>query len=471
VTVGSGCPLPLGPLCGVVGSATGSIAGGVLSAIVDWVVTGASWLLDQIGHTLSASTSVDLNATWFASHYAVMVAIAGAVALPMLLVATIQAVYTQSPGLLTRAVLVNLPLAALLTAVAVKLVELGLGITDVFCSTISGGSGTDLTRLLTGIATALVASGGSSVPTFVVALGALVVVAGALVLWLELIVRQAAVYVAVLFLPLALASLVWPAVSHWSRRLVETLTALVLSKFVIVAVLSLAVGAIGSGTGFPAVLAGGALLLLAAFTPFTLLRLVPLIEAGAALQLEGARQRVRQALTSPPTGAASFALRQARQATMTVGTPGSGTVVEPEPPGGPTVTGGGAADGSPDVGGAGAFGAGAFDTELDVGGGVSSTGAALGVPPGPLWQGIPGTKEAVEAFLLNQEVEPDSVGGLPGVQMPLWGGNEPANRFVPGPMDDWGTDDLGDLMPTSRDDMGPVLSWPRNADERGTGIP
>ncbi len=97
---------------------------------------------------------------------------------------------------------------------------------------------------------------------------ALLIAVAAFVLWMELLIRAAAVYVAVLFLPLALATLVWPAVAHWCRRLVETLAALILSKFVIVATLSLAAGAVASGSirigdavrGFTAVLAGGALL-------------------------------------------------------------------------------------------------------------------------------------------------------------------------------------------------------------------
>ena len=79
-------------------------------------------------------------------------------------------------------------------------------------------------------------------------------------LWLELLIRSAAVYVAVLFLPLAIATLVWPAVSHWCRRLVETLAALILSKFVIVAVLSLAAGALSSGTAGTGVHGAGLLL-------------------------------------------------------------------------------------------------------------------------------------------------------------------------------------------------------------------
>ncbi len=106
-----------------------------------------------------------------------------------------------------------------------------------------------MTSLLTGVTSGLVAAAADpSLASFVLLLVALLVAVAAFVLWLELLIRAAAVYVAVLFLPLALATLVWPAVSHWCRRLVETLAALILSKFVIVAVLSLAAGAVASGT-------------------------------------------------------------------------------------------------------------------------------------------------------------------------------------------------------------------------------
>ena len=148
--------------------------------------------------------------------------------------------------------------------------------------------------------------------TFVLLLVGLLVAMGAFVLWLELLVRAAAVYAAVLFLPLALATLVWPAISHMCRRLVETMAALILSKFVIVATLSLAAGAISSGTagtgdagsGFASVLAGGALLVLATFVPFSILRLIPMIEAGAVGHLDGL-------LGSGTTGALTRAPRTA----------------------------------------------------------------------------------------------------------------------------------------------------------------
>ena len=207
----------------------------------------------------------------------------------------------------------HLPLALLLGAVAVQLVQLALAATDslsaAVSSTSSGDIGSDPLQSLAGALAGQARGRARRCPAFVTLLGALFVSFGALLLWVELLVRAAAVYVATLFFPLAMASLVWPAVSQWCRRLVETVAALVLSKFVIVAVLSLAVGALGAGDGsFSSELAGGALLLLAAFAPFTLLRLVPMVEAGATSQLEGVRHRVQQAALGGPRSAANLAL-------------------------------------------------------------------------------------------------------------------------------------------------------------------
>jgi hypothetical protein len=213
---------------------------------------------------------------------------------------------------------VHLPLALLLTGAAVQLVQLALAATDAMSAWVASSASGGIQRGLDAVGAGLVQTGGIGLPAFALLLGALLVAVGSFVLWIELLVRAAAVYAAVLFLPLALASLVWPAIAHWCRRLVETLAALILSKFVIVAVLALAVGALSSGTagtgssgaGFASVLGGGALLVLAAMTPFTLLRLIPVVEAGAVQHLEGARQRTRQAVGSLPRTAASYALGQ-----------------------------------------------------------------------------------------------------------------------------------------------------------------
>ena len=316
----------LNPICQV-GSLGGSIAASgfesVLDGISQWVASGAEWLLGQIGDVLVSTTTIDIGATWFRTHYGQMTALAGVVILPLLLVSTLQAVLRQNPGQLVRTFFVQLPLALLLAVVGIQIVVLSLSATDAMSTAIAGGTAGDVTSLLSGVSKGLVVSADDpSLANFVLLLVALLVAVAAFVLWLELLIRAAAVYVAVLFLPLALAILVWPAVSQWCRRLVETLGALILSKFVIVATLSLAAGAVSSGTagtgthgaGFSAVLAGGALLVMATFVPFAILRMIPAVEAGAVSHLDGLRSRGTSALTRLPRSAAGHVLNEGLQA-------------------------------------------------------------------------------------------------------------------------------------------------------------
>ena len=116
----------------------------------------------------------------------------------------------------------------------------------------------------------------------------------ALVLWIELAVRAAAISLALLFVPLVLLGLVLPATSHWVRRLGELLGALLFSKVVIAAVLALGIGSIGAPHGASGLVEGVALLLLAVLAPISVLRLVPLVEAGALAHLEGLGGRARR---------------------------------------------------------------------------------------------------------------------------------------------------------------------------------
>lgn len=312
----------LNPICQV-GSLGGSIAASgfesVLSGISQWVASGAEWLLGQIGDVLVSTTTIDVGASWFRTHYGQMTALAGVVILPLLLVSTLQAVLRQDPGQLVRTFLLRLPLALVLAVVAIQVVIMSLSATDEMSDAVAGGTGADVTHLLTGVTTGLVAaSADPTIASFVLLLISLLIAVAAFVLWLELLIRAAAVYVAALFLPLALVTLVWPAVSHWCRRLVETLAALILSKFVIVATLSLAAGAISSGTagagthgaGFSAVLAGGALLVMATFVPFAILRMIPVVEAGAVSHLDGLRARGTAAMRAVPRSAAGHVLNE-----------------------------------------------------------------------------------------------------------------------------------------------------------------
>jgi hypothetical protein len=117
-----------GSAAGAFGGRAGDGAKSLLSAIGAWVTQGAVWLLDQVGVVLSSTTNVDLGSSWFGARLGLMSELAASVLLPMLFIATIQAVYRQSAAALLRIFLVSLPAALLLTGVAVELVRIGMAI-------------------------------------------------------------------------------------------------------------------------------------------------------------------------------------------------------------------------------------------------------------------------------------------------------------------------------------------------------
>jgi hypothetical protein len=278
---------------GVGGAVAGYLARHALDAVNRWVAAGAGWLLTHAGRALEASSRPELGTAWFAGHYRVMLELAAVVAVPLLLVSAIQAIVRQDPGQLMRNAFIYLPFGLLLGAMAVELARLGVEAVDTMSASLANDTGLHVRGFLASLGppsrlAALTGSG--ALPAFVVLAILFILALGALLLWLELVVRSAAIEVAVLFVPLVLAGLVWPATAAWARRLAETLGALVVAKLVIVAVLVLAASALlrpGSGAGPAAVVEGTALLILAVASPFAILRMVPLVEAGSVAHLEG----------------------------------------------------------------------------------------------------------------------------------------------------------------------------------------
>jgi hypothetical protein len=265
-----------------------------LAAIGAWVLGGAKVALHETATVLSDTTTPQLRSTWFSSTYWRMAGIATVLTLPFLFAAAVQALMRSDLTLLARAALGYLPLAMLAVGIAAPVAMLLLVVSDqlsAFVSSAAGNASGHFLDFTSGVVGVLTVFSGSPFLAFLV--GGFTA-AAALALWLELLVREAAVYVIVLMLPLAFAALVWPARRVWAIRAVELLVALILSKFAIVAVLSLGGAAVSSsvsGHSITGAVAGGALVLMAAFAPWALLRLLPLAElaggAAGSLKAEG----------------------------------------------------------------------------------------------------------------------------------------------------------------------------------------
>jgi hypothetical protein len=268
------------------------------------VAAAGKFFLEKVGGLIHGTTSPDVvNADWFASQYRVMLALAVIIALPILLVSVAQSIVRADGMQAIRSAFVFLPLAAILSAVGPAMTQMLINISDWMSAALGGNAAADAQKFMSDAGSALAGLGAGSVnpaaPVFGVLLGALIVTLGALSIWLELLLRAAAIYISVLFLPLALAAMIWPAGWRWCRRLIEFLIAIIFAKVFIVAIINLAAAGLargGLGDKFEGVLAGGALLLMAAFTPIALLKLIPLAEA-AVVTAGHQRAALRQATT------------------------------------------------------------------------------------------------------------------------------------------------------------------------------
>lgn len=426
---------PIGDACdAVTGKAVGAITSpvanaiegvgkGIFDQITTWVSEGAGWLIEQVASEIEKTTSPNLTSEGFLAEYGQMAEISAVLAAAMVLLAILEAIAQGSWGILARAVLVNLPLAFIATSVAFVLVQMLLVATDGMCHGIAaathehsqrffksaiaglskagagagaaGGKGTP-----SGEATGAVGSA-VAVPLFVTFLTAIVGAFAAFFVWLELLAREASIYVVALFLPPTFATAIWPRWSGALRRACELLVVVISSKFVTVTIIALAASLVAAkdGTSIQPLLLASALMLLACFAPFMLLKLVPFAE-GAMSAAYGRRSAGGGAVSGLQLAYEVQMIRNMARSNMGASPPevwnvagggsggdsGSGGGSSPRP-----VGGGGGGSGSaraPGSSGANAGGAAVGASQGAAGAGAAG-GAAAGASPASAAASVP----------------------------------------------------------------------------------
>jgi hypothetical protein len=311
---------PVGDACnsvtdGVVGAATApvtdalkGVGNDIFKQIAAWVTDGSAWLMGRVVKAIDTSTSPRLDTQGFVRQYRKVVEIAAVMAAAMLLLAVLEGLAQGSTGMLARAAFINLPLAFLGASIAFVVVQLLIGATDGLSHAMSSSTGSDGQRFFGDAIKSLGAAGGTAgqtignstggnpvsgavggasgsveVPLFVTFLAAVIGAFAAFFVWIELLMRDAAIYAVALFGPLSLAASIWPRWSGALRRTAELLVVVIASKFVIVSIVSLAASLVSHNSGqIEQILAASALMLLACFAPIVLLRLVPFAEGAMA---------------------------------------------------------------------------------------------------------------------------------------------------------------------------------------------
>jgi hypothetical protein len=376
-----------GAIGGLVGEAAGAVGNGILELLAKWMIGAATTVTTFISREMQKTTTPQLQSAWFQAQFAPMANLGAALGLLVTLIALASAAVRRSPDALA-ATLAGIARAGIGTGLVVAMTVIGLGIADQISSAVLSGSPHSFW------ATAAAAWGTSGFGGFgssaLAMLIALVEVFAALFVWLELIVRDAAIYLAVLFFPAALAAAIWPALAAWPGRLGRLLMLFVILKPVALIVLSFAGNAAVAGLSFSGgvsgsvgtILAATVIFALAAFAPWALMYLLA-ADAESAYVAAGVRAAGAGAIADGDGRSVRSAggLRNLA-ASGSAGSTGGGPPGSGGSPGG-SGGGGSPVSGGPSANGTGAAdGAGAGDGTLPVGAesiGAGSIGAAAGM--------------------------------------------------------------------------------------------
>lgn len=295
--------------------------------LVNALVHAASTVLTEVFGFFNGSSSVVLTSGWWTgpANQALLATIGKLTALMMVvfvLLAVLDGLLHGNPGEMLRSAFLQLPLSAFGTATVVAFTTVLLSVSDEMSGLFLSGGASDANAFV-GLFhdPAGVASAGL--------LGALftgLLVLGGVAVWVELLIRSAFIYFLIPIAYFLLAARIWrPARQAW-HRLVSIGLALIFAKPCIALALALGKNAIDgvaantngtvgtqAGAHLSALLIAAVLLLLAMFSPFVLLKLLPIAEAavvahGVSRAPARAAQSTAQAaygirmLTGPTTG-------------------------------------------------------------------------------------------------------------------------------------------------------------------------
>ncbi|MFD0340611.1 hypothetical protein ACFVH0_18355 [Streptomyces sp. NPDC127117] len=273
-----------------------------LSSLARGCADAAAWIVGKLSEAVKGTANVDFTNTKFLQQYAIVFAASTVLTLVLWLLAVakrairgvpLTTAISEAIGFLWLTVLAS----AFTPLILYTIVSATDGVTEVIAS--SSGGQTDV--FFGSFAEALKKGsdiGGGPIMLIVVSL---VSILAAGILWLELVIRAALLYVGALLGTVVYAGLVdknmWGHVRRWAGIMI----AVIMVKPVIVVVLGLA-GALSQNDGpnaFSAVVSGLAIILLAIFASAMIYRFVP----GFGDEIQGARTN-RKAATDGSQAAA-----------------------------------------------------------------------------------------------------------------------------------------------------------------------
>jgi hypothetical protein len=317
-------PPSLNPI-DIVHDVIGSAASNATETGVRWLVGGllsaVGWTFNELYGFIDKTTRPDVTAGWFAGAggpYRIMFGVGAAMLTLTLILSVGHAVWSGTGSGLSRTLLHDFPRTVAVMVGFLAFTTMAIELADALTGVLVGSFGGSATKFAGQVgALGEHASFGSGL--IVVGLMSMVLLVGCVVLFIELVLRAGFVYILVCFVPLALAADVWAPMRGTAQRAIRLLGGVILAQPVIALCLAIGGAALGdpatpttgattvvaaAGTGADlastvgVLLTGTAVVVLACFAPFVLLKLFPV---GDTTATAGAKA----AAIAPVTGAVS----------------------------------------------------------------------------------------------------------------------------------------------------------------------
>lgn len=262
----------------------------VLAVIFGFIADAVAAITSALAPTFNGdSTTVDLTGGWFNAEGGAAVTtltsvVAGALVLVFLLLALVRALFAGEFSAMWRASLIDVPVAFLGTAVTVLVASALLEIVDMASVTLLGADGEQLSAFSEALADAERLNGAGLLGI----LFGLLFIIGAVLVWIQLLVRAALIYIVIAFAPILWVTRAYPGTRSISRRGIEIAMALIVSKFVMAISFRLGAEALRGGAvttdevDLSAMLVGATIMLLTAFMPFAVFKVIPIVESATA---------------------------------------------------------------------------------------------------------------------------------------------------------------------------------------------
>ncbi len=257
--------------------------GKFVNSLISWIANTVVYSIAQILIILNNQTEPDIFSQNFNHYLRLMELTTAGLMLPLVMFAIIKHLITQNSQGLIKLATIDIPVSLMGTAIAIILIKYSLQLVDNLCAMYLSSAGVDMSKGLNNLGHYLLNAsnpGTSHLPGFFTLVILLIFAAGFFGLVFEMIIRSAAIELAVLFLPLGFMGLIWPSTSHWLRKMIDLIVSLIISKLVVVVVISLAIGQLISDSSVTvgSMLTALAMLLLSVFSPFLLMHIIPAME-------------------------------------------------------------------------------------------------------------------------------------------------------------------------------------------------